>query len=421
MLLLTNDECVAEHWRSQWHTAFRIQTSVFRLPRSAFSWYAGDMSHAAAPNLRWYHLTPGRVVVALLVIEGLLWLSERLQWFPFNHHKGWTVLIGMAAIVLAFVFLSLWLLAALLFRLRFQFSIRSLLLLTVVVAIPCSWLAKEREQARKQQAAVEAIKKLAGEVNYDYEFDASWSPINGAQPPGPTWLRRLLGDDFFANVVEVMLMERAVTDADLEQLEELTRLQALDLGETKVTDAGLEHLKGLCQLRVLGLEHTEVTDAGLEHLKGLSRLEVLNLAQTDVTDAGLEHLKGLSQLRTLDLIYTKVTDAGLEHLKQFSQLRELRLDATKLTDAGIEHLKGLSQLQGLCLHGGETTDASLEPLKGFNRLQSLDLMFTEVTDAGLEHLKGLSQLQKLWLNDTNVTDEGVKKLQQALPNCVIVY
>ena len=101
MLLLTNDECVAEHWRSQWHTAFRIQTSAFRLPRSAFPWYAGDMSRAGAPSLRWFHLTPGRVVVGLLVIEGLLWLSERFQWFPFNGHKGWTVLIGMAAIVVA--------------------------------------------------------------------------------------------------------------------------------------------------------------------------------------------------------------------------------------------------------------------------------------------------------------------------------
>ena len=33
----------------------------------------------------------------------------------------------------------LWFLAALLFRLRFQFSLLSLLLLAVVVAVPCSW------------------------------------------------------------------------------------------------------------------------------------------------------------------------------------------------------------------------------------------------------------------------------------------
>ena len=35
-----------------------------------------------------------------------------------------------------------------------------------------------------------------------------------------------------------------------------------------------------------------MTDAGLEHLKGLTKLQWLDLAGTEVTDAGLEHLKG---------------------------------------------------------------------------------------------------------------------------------
>ena len=46
---------------------------------------------------------------------------------------------------------------------------------------------------------------------------------------------------------------------------------------------------------------------------------------------------------------------------------------------------------------------------------------TQVTDAGLVHLKGLSKLQYLDLSNTQVTDEGVKKLQQALPNCIIEH
>ena len=31
-------------------------------------------------------------------MECLLWLSERFQWFPFNAHKGWTVLIAVAVV-----------------------------------------------------------------------------------------------------------------------------------------------------------------------------------------------------------------------------------------------------------------------------------------------------------------------------------
>ena len=36
-----------------------------------------------------------------------------------------------------------WFSAGLVFRRRFQFSVRSLLVLVVVVAVPCSWMAVE--------------------------------------------------------------------------------------------------------------------------------------------------------------------------------------------------------------------------------------------------------------------------------------
>jgi len=61
---------------------------------------------------------------------------------------------------------------------------------------------------------------------------------------------------------------------------------------------------------------TGVTDAGLEHLRGMAKLNVLNLFGTKVTDAGLGYIKGLNQLQRLDLRRTKVTDAGVKTLQQ---------------------------------------------------------------------------------------------------------
>jgi hypothetical protein len=49
-------------------------------------------------NPRWFRLTPDRIVVGLLVVEGFLLLSERFHWFSFNAHKGWTVLIAVATV-----------------------------------------------------------------------------------------------------------------------------------------------------------------------------------------------------------------------------------------------------------------------------------------------------------------------------------
>ncbi|MGD0898054.1 MAG: hypothetical protein ABR915_09490 [Thermoguttaceae bacterium] len=314
---------------------------------------------APQPKPRWYHLTPDRLILALLALVCLLWLSERLGWLPW--HKGWTVLAAVASVGVALLFFFLWLVAALVFRLRFQFSIRSLLVLTVAVAIPCSWLAMEIKKAKEQKATVEGMA-----VGYDWETDAYGSLLPNAQPPEPQLLRELLGNDFFDQVAAASIRD----DAQMERVKGLSRLCNV-MGETQVTDAGLKHLEGLSQLRVLNLVNSKITDGGLQHLERLSQLKWLHLSGPAITAVGLQHLEGLCRLEELGIHDTKVTNEWLRHLERLHQLRSVYLNRTA------------------------------------------------ITDAGLRHLERLPQLQELWLNGTNVTDEGVKELQQALPNCKI--
>ena len=47
------------------------------------------------PKSCWYHVTPDRFLAGLLAVEGLLLLSERFGWFPFNERKGYTVLVAV--------------------------------------------------------------------------------------------------------------------------------------------------------------------------------------------------------------------------------------------------------------------------------------------------------------------------------------
>ncbi len=121
---------------------------------------------------RCYRLTPDRMILALLPLEGFLLLSERFRWFAFNQWKGWTVLIAVASVGLALALMLLWFAASLVLRWRFQFSIRSLLVLVVVVAVPCSWLAVERAEARTQKEAVEALGIMQVLARYDNESEA---------------------------------------------------------------------------------------------------------------------------------------------------------------------------------------------------------------------------------------------------------
>ena len=104
-----------------------------------------------------------------------------------------------AAIGAAALLMSISYALALLFRWRFQFSIRSLLLLAVVVALPSGWLAVEVRKAREQAEIVKAIGEW-NHLRYNYEIDADLKEVKSPAPPGPRWLRDILGDDFFSDV-----------------------------------------------------------------------------------------------------------------------------------------------------------------------------------------------------------------------------
>lgn len=240
---------------------------------------------------------------------------------------------------------------------RWYCNLRTLLLLMLLASIFMVWVVVRLEQANRQREVVETIVELGGRVLYDYQ-------MNRAKSPGPAWLRKLLGNDFFTNVVGVSFRrQRQFTGAGLEQLAELAQLQSLYLGYTQVADGGLRHIQGLTQLKALSLGHTQVSGAGLEYLEGLTQLNALFLDHTQVGDAGLEHLAGLGQLRQLHLDYTKVTDAGLQHLKGLTQLQRLYLGNTHVTDEGLEHLKGLTKLRWLNLAGTQVTDRGVRKLR----------------------------------------------------------
>jgi hypothetical protein len=256
----------------------------------------------------------------------------------------------------------------------YQWRLRSMFILTLVVAIGMSWIAVTMRHQRRQKAAAEEIEKAGGSVQCE-----------------STWLGRLMHDDSLVSVTSADFSSRSSERVN----GVMVRMNGEPISDRSVTDKAIVHLQGLHQLQSLSLASSLVSDNGLTQLTGLEQLGALKLDNTEVTDAGLPHLRRLSQLRVLSLALTNVTDAGLVHLQGLSQLQTLDLSGTKVTDDGLEHLDGLTNLEWLLLGN------------------------TDVTDAGLLYLQRLTQLQALSLLNTKVTDAGIKKLQQALPNCKI--
>jgi hypothetical protein len=361
----------------------------------------------------WLRSSADWLVVAILVCEVLLYFSEQLKWFSFNTHKGYTVLVALACMGAYFLFLFLSLAVAMFFRWPFQFSIRSLFVLFIVVAIPLGWFVTERNAAKGQADSVQWVRHY-GACGYDWQYDADghWLSASNA-PPAPAWLRQLLGDDFFADVVHIGLNDGPwqILPDDLAHLECLTHVKWAEFVCTCVPDAGFEHLKGLKELRALLLTHNDMTDAGLRSLEGLTELRELMLDYSKIAGPGLEHLKGLSKLRKLFLRGMPITGVGVQYLNRLTQLESLDLRGTQISDSDLERIGGLVNLRRLFLDETQITDAGLRHLSRMARLELLSLDRTAVGDEGIRHLRSLTQLQELDLNSTRVTDAGIQHLK----------
>jgi hypothetical protein len=239
-----------------------------------------------SPKRRWFCPTPGWLIIILLIFDVMLFLVERNYWLP----KGWPVLIAIAAIAVAMLLLLMWLVVALVFRRRFQFSIRSMLALVVVVAIPFSWLSVEMKWANRQPQMIAEIEQLGGTVENDLLYFSAMTSQHRA-PPEPLWIRRLLGDGFFR---EVMVLGINIDEEKFVKISEIAgieRIQQLFLGATKITDAGSVGLRRWAGLRELSLPNATISDTGLENLKNLSELRSLYLKDTNVTDDGVKKLQ----------------------------------------------------------------------------------------------------------------------------------
>src|SRR5205807_1595226 len=106
------------------------------------------------------------------------------------------------------------------------------------------------EKARRRHAAVTAIRDLGGDIRYDYELSTDRNSLPNT-PPGSPWLRKLLPDEFFADVYEVkfdwtlpfykqtinnLSDSRWRTDAQIHQ-------------NARVVNEGLRHVRELPELR----------------------------------------------------------------------------------------------------------------------------------------------------------------------------
>ena len=162
-----------------------------------------------------------------------------------------------------------------------------MLVMTVLCGL-LGWLRLEMNRALDRREALKGLGLADSGMYYAHQHEGR-TPLE--PPPGPAWLRAILGDDLFVRVDWVLLNGVSLTEEQWRQFEKIETTRVMYFNDAPVRDEDLVHFEYFHSLEMLHLMRTQITDAGLVHLRGLSSLRDLDLWDTAVTEAGVRELQ----------------------------------------------------------------------------------------------------------------------------------
>jgi len=255
-----------------------------------------------------------------------------------------------------------------------QFSVRAVLLLFAIVSVV---LAVGANRAHQQDLAISRIRESLSSpysVGFDYRLH-----VGSIELEVPEWVRSVLGDRLFRNVVYLRLENP--TDAVLFELRKFPSLQQL-------------------VLKTYG-EHSKSTlRDGLKILPMLTNVTRLEIEIAGLCDESMQAIGSMPQLEHLDAYIPNVTDLGIAALGQAQRLRWLEFDSDQVTDRGMESLGVLRNVVCLRACSPRLTDACIDPLRRIPTLDYCDVSSDQLT------LEGLDRIQRLFPNKSGIMPGG---------------
>lgn len=287
-------------------------------------------------------------------------------------------LVAWLLMLAAAFFASEWLFSK--YRLRFRWSLRTMLVVVALVAVFCGWLASALRRAGIQDPLIAALGNVV------------W-----VERTGPRWLGLFGADRLRQQIVGASLEFSANDDREAVEL--------------------LQRLSHMPKFRYLFLEVDALTPdvvRAIRNIKGLRALSIERDSYRDgrcLSDECLEVIGNLTQLEHLRLAGFQIKSSSLRHFEQLAHLRSLSLKAMATVDSSLlSDLPALPQLNSLDLGHSETVDADIDWIVLQPRLRSLSLEYTDVTVAGMDRLAPCATLEELTIGGATFTAGALSSL-----------
>ncbi len=215
----------------------------------------------------------------------------------------------------------------------FRVDLKTLLVMTILASFV---LASFYSFNRKQRLAVRTFEKNGWQFTFEHE-------ISDCAPPGPAWVRYFVGDNYFANVVEVVIWHekgfellndfpelRSVTcagkKADFEALANLPNLKHLVIGDADpLTSDCVTEISGLDNLTSLEI-HNERLPNDMNCLSNLQNLEHIFFCEYSFSDSprAFDFICKMKNLKTA-VLPSSVSDTTLKQIVLSCKNKDLQI------------------------------------------------------------------------------------------------
>jgi hypothetical protein len=228
-----------------------------------------------------------------------------------------------------------------------RFRLRTLLIVTALLAIVFGFIGNVMVHVRRQTAIAARIKEAGGE----WSFHAEYEPY-GSEPELYLLCRRMFGEHACRHIKQVNFYQNKPVDAELALLQRLPQLGMVRLVGNKLTDQSLAHIarcRNLQSIKLQGYPYAQFSPAGIAQLGQLPRLR--RLAVVDLDEAQLREVGKFSQLEQLKIQSAYTNPAVLAEIARLPKLKELEIKGCNDFDhETCAALTGLQQLEALELY-----------------------------------------------------------------------